>query len=663
MVVSKNQRLFVNDCETFLLSAEIHYFRLEKKDWKDRILKAKSAGMNTIASYIPWLLHEQEEGKFSIEDNLDLAYFIDLCKENGLYFIARPGPFVMAELKNEGIPYWIYEKYPELKSITWDSRPSPQKDLDYLSEKFLKKVEIWYSKVAEILVPRLLKNGGNVVAVQLDNEIGMLQWVANSPNLSDSVLERFKSWLLQKYSEQEIVKRYKTNAIAFEQLRSPNDDIVLQFLDDYHNFIRDYYAEYVSKLREIAIENCIESIPFLINIHGTGGQRAFTFPIGVSQLYRALNVADDIFPGSDIYLGEITTQNFQDLHLVNQSIKCVLRNKNKFISCLEFECGNRDYGDTGIEISKCNSEKNKIQFMLSSGNKILNFYLFAGGINPKLSPEPQDGQGRAAFTGKYHGFAAPISPTGRQTRNYYDIKRSLKKITTDELIESDEIVIGFIPSYYREYYYPKNEKSRDLFFQTSSNRFHDTLLRTLLLLGHLPKFANLEYLVEGNEQIKDELLIIFSSKYMEHRVQKLLAEYVKSGRKLLLYGQVPRYNFEGERDNTLIKALEIEFIETISEHSDFYPTVCLRSKDEFRVSSVDTFKPSEKYSVIGFEYSTKSCCMASSTNVAIISTYIPYRPKIVRDILSRLLQIEINLPKSKSKYLFKSRNGNLKFEF
>ena len=662
MVCSKDQKLFINGSETILLSAEIHYFRLEKNDWKDKILKAKSAGVNTIASYIPWLLHEQEEGKFSFEGNLDLAYFIDLCKENELYFIARPGPFVMAELKNEGIPYWIYEKYPELKPITWDSRPSPQKDLDYLNEKFLKKVEIWYSKVAQILVPRLQKNGGNVVAVQLDNEIGMLQWVANSPNLSDSVLERFKSWLSQKYSEEEIAKRYKNNSITFEQLRSPSDDIVLQFLDDYHSFIRDYYADYVKKLREIAIKNGIESTPFLINIHGTGNQRAFTFPIGVSQLYKALNVADDIFPGSDIYLGEITTQNFQDLHLVNQTIKCVLKNKDKFIASLEFECGNRDYGDTGIEISKCNSEKNKIQFMLSSGNKILNFYLFAGGINPKLSPEPNDGQGRAAFTGKYHGFAAPISPTGRLTKSYYDIKRSIKKIISDELVESDKIVIGFITSYYREYYYPKSEKSKDLFFQTSSNRFHDTFLRTLLLLGHLPKFVNIEYLIEGSEQIKDELLVIFSSKYMEHQVQEFLAEYVKSGKKLLLYGQIPRYNFEAERDETLIKALEIEFIETISERLDFYPTVYLTNSDEFRVFSVDTFEPSKKFSKIGFEYSTKNCCIAISENVAVISAYIPYRPKLIRNILSQLLHLEIKIPKSKSKYIFKSRKGTLKFD-
>ncbi len=383
----------------------------------------------------------------------------------------------------------------------------------------------------------------------------------------------------------------------------------------------------------------------------------------MSQLYRALNAADDIFPGSDIYLGEITTQNFQDLHLVNQSIKCVLKHKDKFISSLEFECGNRDYGDTGIEISKCSSEKNKIQFMLSSGNKILNFYLFAGGINPKLSPEPQDGQGRAAFTGKYHGFAAPISPRGRLTRNYYDIKRSIKEITTDELVESEKILIGFIPSYYREYYYPKSEKSKDLFFQASSNRFHDTFLRTLLLLGHLPKFVNLEYLIEGTEQIKDELLIIFSSKYMEHQVQEFLVEYVKSGGRLFLYGQIPRYNFEGERDETLIKALEIEFIETISERLDFYPTVYLKDNDEFRVSSVDTFKPSKRYSAIGFEYSTKKCCITTSTNVAIISTYIPYKPKLVRDIISKLLCKKINLPKSKSKYVFKSRNGILKFEF
>jgi predicted O-linked N-acetylglucosamine transferase (SPINDLY family) len=64
---------------------------------------------------------------------LDLAAFIDLCRDNGLYFIARPGPFVMAEMKNEGLPHWLYTKYPEIIPVGWDGQPATTRTVDVLA--------------------------------------------------------------------------------------------------------------------------------------------------------------------------------------------------------------------------------------------------------------------------------------------------------------------------------------------------------------------------------------------------------------------------------------------------------------------------------------------------------------------------------------------------
>jgi len=47
----------------FLYSGEIHYFRIPKNKWKDRLSKLKSAGFNTVSSYIPWIWHETQEGQ------------------------------------------------------------------------------------------------------------------------------------------------------------------------------------------------------------------------------------------------------------------------------------------------------------------------------------------------------------------------------------------------------------------------------------------------------------------------------------------------------------------------------------------------------------------------------------------------------------------------
>lgn len=100
----ENRRFIVDGKPALVLSGEVHYFRLNQDEWEDRIRKTKAAGCNAVASYIPWLWHEERSGQIDLEGRTrrerDLGLFIDLCKKNGLWFIARPGPYVMAEVKN-----------------------------------------------------------------------------------------------------------------------------------------------------------------------------------------------------------------------------------------------------------------------------------------------------------------------------------------------------------------------------------------------------------------------------------------------------------------------------------------------------------------------------------------------------------------------------------
>ena len=100
------------------------------EEWEQRILLLKEAGCNAVASYIPWLWHELPDGTIDVTGatraERDVAAFIDLCAEHGLWFVARPGPFVMAELKNEGLPYRLYTEHPEIVPIGWDGRETPR---------------------------------------------------------------------------------------------------------------------------------------------------------------------------------------------------------------------------------------------------------------------------------------------------------------------------------------------------------------------------------------------------------------------------------------------------------------------------------------------------------------------------------------------------------
>ena len=156
---------------------------------RQRLALAREAGCNAVASYIPWLVHELPDGSIDVtgatDPQRDVGAFIDLVAEEGMWFIARPGPFVMAELKNEGLPYRLYREHPEIIPVGWDARPTPSASVDYLASAFLEECRRWYRAIGPVLADRLITRGGPVIMMQLDNEIGMLDWVTNSPALTD----------------------------------------------------------------------------------------------------------------------------------------------------------------------------------------------------------------------------------------------------------------------------------------------------------------------------------------------------------------------------------------------------------------------------------------------------------------------------------------------
>src|SRR5690606_19143309 len=96
-------------------------------------------------------------------------------------------------------------------------------------------------KIMEITKPRLYQNGGNIIAIQLDNEIGMLSWVSNSPDLTDNVLIDFKDWLLKTYTKDELMKHYPFIDSDLETYKpyiiSPKEEYATRLLKDlgYYN--------------------------------------------------------------------------------------------------------------------------------------------------------------------------------------------------------------------------------------------------------------------------------------------------------------------------------------------------------------------------------------------------------------------------------------------
>lgn len=104
----------LNDRNITIYSGALHYFRVPKTYWRDRLRKLRAAGLNAVETYVPWNLHEPQSGQFDfgqggsdMEDLLDVATFLKTAQEEDLLAIVRPGPFICSEWEFGGFPSWL----------------------------------------------------------------------------------------------------------------------------------------------------------------------------------------------------------------------------------------------------------------------------------------------------------------------------------------------------------------------------------------------------------------------------------------------------------------------------------------------------------------------------------------------------------------------------
>ena len=114
---------FLLDGKPFqFISGEMHPARIPAEYWRHRIQMAKAMGCNTIAAYIFWNYHETTPGQFDFKtENRNIAQFIRLCQQEGMWVLLRPGPYVCAEWDFGGLPSYLL-KTPDIKVRCMDPR-------------------------------------------------------------------------------------------------------------------------------------------------------------------------------------------------------------------------------------------------------------------------------------------------------------------------------------------------------------------------------------------------------------------------------------------------------------------------------------------------------------------------------------------------------------
>lgn len=150
---------FLMDGKPFqMISGEMHCSRIPREYWRDRMKMAKAMGLNSIGTYIFWNVHEPVQGKYDFSGNNDVAAFVRMAQEEGLWVVMRPSPYVCAEWEFGGYPWWLL-KDKSLKVRSTDP-------------KFLQAYRNYIRELAKQLVPLQVTHGGNILMVQIENEYG-----------------------------------------------------------------------------------------------------------------------------------------------------------------------------------------------------------------------------------------------------------------------------------------------------------------------------------------------------------------------------------------------------------------------------------------------------------------------------------------------------------
>ena len=134
---------------------EFHFSRYSRENWHRELAKMKAGGITIVSTYLFWIYHEEIEGKMDFGGDNDIRAFIEECKDVGLDVVIRIGPWAHGECRNGGFPDWLLKKDYKLRDN---------------NEEYLAVVKKWYQSIYNEVKGLFYKDGGNIIAVQIENE-------------------------------------------------------------------------------------------------------------------------------------------------------------------------------------------------------------------------------------------------------------------------------------------------------------------------------------------------------------------------------------------------------------------------------------------------------------------------------------------------------------
>ncbi|CAI9419211.1 beta-galactosidase [Nocardioides sp. T2.26MG-1] len=141
----------------YIWSGEFHPFRLPNPDlWRDMLEKYKANGFNTVSFYFDWAQYSARDGSYDFTGIRDVERLLDLAEDVGLYVIARPGPYINAEVDSGGFPGWLQTQAGRARTDADDYQAAWEQYFDAINPIIARH--------------QLTDGGGSVILYQIENE-------------------------------------------------------------------------------------------------------------------------------------------------------------------------------------------------------------------------------------------------------------------------------------------------------------------------------------------------------------------------------------------------------------------------------------------------------------------------------------------------------------
>jgi hypothetical protein len=620
-----DKKVLIDGEQLKLISGEVHYWRLERQYWEPILERLLEAGINMVATYVPWRIHMPERGHVNFgkseNDPLNLRGFLELAKRMGLRVFLRPGPLIVSEMKCGGLPDYLFEDESILVRNAKGEIPkggfAPMGTVSYLNPRYLEHCKQWITTVHEVVSDYYHQNGGPISMLQLDNEVsyvchdGMF-----TSDYNEAIVGKggyYHSWLRKKYGSIPPYKPTPHNILDIEPPRELGNDYETNtaYYLDWVEMREDMMAEYLSALRRMWEDLGVRDMIYTTNYNPHN-------VISVPTNWAKMETATGGITGYDFY-----RRPYMSFHgWSRMALICAYsETATKVPWSPEFMSGiwGEDFGDGFGAVPA-----EHLEFMslcaFAFGLKGMNYYMFAEREEWSFCPVNQFGQKRYSF----EALKKVVQLANEVEFSNYTPKREIAILfhrpygwfhyIEDEFPAADwDIKLG--------------KSSLDGDVNGIGYQDFEQIFNRLLQIGFLPKIIDAD--LNPQELCEYPIIFVPSQVRMEKSVVNVLKEYAKSGGRVIWSPEPPSKDILGNPYDTPITWGEslgkrlpvekagtesIESLKILADVIGFKPSI--QSDDRFVLPVILQSPNDSLLFVMNINPRAKRVCITFSRNIS-----------------------------------------------